>query len=393
MDIGCTRSADEVLATLQELVAIKSVNPAYEDGEIGERYAIEYMAHFFESLGLVCEYQEVAPGRNNVIAHLPGRDETRAVVLESHLDTASALNFSESPFVPDIKEGRLYGRGSCDTKATAAAMMHAVKRMVDSRQKPACSVYVAGVVDEEYSMSGSRKLAEWLAHKQAEGVQFRGIVVSEPTGLVPVVAQKGVVHFAIEMQGKAAHGAYPQLGHNAIVQMAKVVTALNDHFIPGLRDRTAPLVGAATLNIGMITGGMQANAVPATCELLLDRRTIPGEDPDEAYRELSQFINSTTGKSDGFTLNVKQPVQICSSVSTDPNNPFVQDVLERSRNYSSDTNVAGVAFATDASQLQHLDIPIVVLGAGSITQAHTEREYVECEQVLQAAELFQGLIS
>ena len=146
-----TRSENEILATLQEMVAIDSVNPSLPGGERGESGMVDYLAAFFDALDISCELCEVLPGRNNIIATLEGEDPDRVLLFECHMDTASAEVMTIPPFEPHIRDGLLYGRGSCDTKAAGAAMIHAMKRLVEAGIKPPRTIAFAGAVDEESS--------------------------------------------------------------------------------------------------------------------------------------------------------------------------------------------------------------------------------------------------
>src|SRR5476651_1411674 len=150
-------SDSPVIQTLADLVRINSVNSFYEGGP-GEREIATFVREFFEHRGIVAWEQEVFPNRPNVIARLPGRDPSRRVILEAHMDTVSVRGMSIPPFEPRVADGKLYGRGSCDTKAGLAAMMHAVAAVHEAGLQPPCEVWLAAVVDEEFSYRGVVKL-------------------------------------------------------------------------------------------------------------------------------------------------------------------------------------------------------------------------------------------
>src|SRR5579872_1502327 len=139
-----------VAQTLADLVRINSINSSYEGGP-GEREIAAWIRYFFEQRGIEVWEQDVFPNRPNVIARLPGRDPSRRVILEAHTDTVSVKGMSIPPFEPRIEDGKLYGRGSSDTKAGLAAMMHAVLALHESGKRPPCEVWLAAVVDEEFS--------------------------------------------------------------------------------------------------------------------------------------------------------------------------------------------------------------------------------------------------
>jgi len=141
-----------VIDTLAGLVRINSINPEWQGP--GERAMADAVREFFEQAGIETWEVEVLPGRPNVLARLPGRDATRRVVLEVHTDTVSVADMTIPPFEPEIRDGRLYGRGACDVKAGLAAMMHAVRDIHESGEVPPCEVIFAAVIDEEHAYRG-----------------------------------------------------------------------------------------------------------------------------------------------------------------------------------------------------------------------------------------------
>src|SRR5437870_7335637 len=159
-------SVSPVIQTLADLVRINSVNSFYEGGA-GEREIATWVRRFFEQRGIAVWEQEVFPDRPNVIARLPGRDPSRRVILEAHMDTVSVQGMSIPPFEPRVEDGKLYGRGSCDTKGGLAAMMHAVASLNEDGIQPPCEVWLAAAVDEEFSYRGVVKLCESLTAQAA----------------------------------------------------------------------------------------------------------------------------------------------------------------------------------------------------------------------------------
>ncbi|WP_218280221.1 M20 family metallopeptidase [Verrucomicrobium spinosum] len=227
-------SDSPLLLTLAELVSINSVNSSYEGGP-GEAELGEYVRMFFEHRGIETWEQEVFPGRNNVISRLPGRDPGRRIVLEAHMDTVSVKGMSIPPFEPRVAEGRMYGRGACDTKAGLATMMHALADLKAEGITPPCEVWLAAVVDEEYSYRGVVKLCE--------GITAAASIVAEPTELRAVIATKGVLRWRIVVRGKSAHSSKPHLGVNAIHHMSRVVLALEE--MHGRSQRTQRILCSA----------------------------------------------------------------------------------------------------------------------------------------------------
>lgn len=365
----------DVLALLADLVAIPSVNLAY-DGGVPETAVADYVEQFFANHHIETFRQEVQPGRYNVIARLPGRNPNRRVILEAHMDTVSVNGMTIPPFEPKIEDGRLYGRGSCDTKAGLAAMMHAMATIKAAGQTPPCEIWLAAVVDEEYSFTGVLRLCE--------GLEAAAAIVAEPTEMRLVSASKGVLRWRMRTRGKAAHSAKPHLGVNAISHMAAVIQAL-DQQAKTLAKTTHPLLGPATLNIGLIRGGEQVNFVPDLCEITLDRRLIPGEDPHKIWDGYAQLAAQ-------LGAEIEAPFIADSPLETATTDDVVHTAQRVLVDLGRPIAAVGVPFGSDASKLGRIGIPSIIFGPGSIDRAHAAIEYVETDQVLEAAKFFRHFI-
>lgn len=363
-----------VLETLAELVAINSVNPSY-DGGVPELEVALYIERFFFAAGIETFRQYVHPNRFNVIARLPGRNPNRRVVLEAHMDTVSVSGMTIPPFDPVIRDGLLYGRGSCDTKAGLAAMMTALAAVKANGLTPPCEIWLAAVIDEEYSFQGVVRLCQDL--------QAHAAIVAEPTEMRLVTASKGVLRWRIRTRGKAAHSAKPHLGVNAITHMAAVIQALEQQS----RTLTAahPLLGPATLNIGMIHGGEQINFVPDHCEISIDRRLIPGEDAQTVWQGYAELANQLGAAAD-------PPLLADGPLET----PVTADVVHIAQRVlialGRPVAPVGVPFGSDASKLARHGIPSIIFGPGSIDRAHAAIEYVECDQVVETHTFYRQFI-
>lgn len=367
-----------VLQTLADLVRINSINSAY-DGGPGEKEAAAYVRAFFEKRGIEVWEQEVFPGRNNVIARIPGLNPGRRLVFEAHMDTVSIKGMTIDPFDPVIRDGKLHGRGSVDDKAGLAAMMHAVADIHASGELPPCEIWLAAVVDEEYSFRGVVKLCENL--------QAHAAVVAEPTEFKAVIASKGVLRWRIRTKGKAAHSSKPHLGINAITAMSRVVLALQeDH--QRMQEKQHPLLGPATCNVGVIHGGVQVNFVPDEATIEIDRRLLPGEEVDTVLAHYQSLLDALMQQHPDVIAEMETPPMLQDwPFQTDAQEPLVhlaQDIL---RQMDRDPTPTGVPFGSDASKFSRLNIPTLLFGPGSIDQAHAAVEYVECGEV-EAAQAF-----
>ena len=380
MNSSWSRSENEVLATLQDVVAIESINPDLPGGQQGENEMANYTENFFRDLDIPCQRQKVLPNRSNVIATLAGQQTDRILLFECHMDTASAEIMTIPPFEPHISNGLLYGRGACDTKAGGVAMMMAIKALKQAGITPPSTIQYAGVVDEEYLFRGALALAK--------NTNATAVVVSEPTDLAVVRSHKGLARFRIIVKGTAAHSSKPHLGVNAVTKMARLILAIEDEIIPTYEAELHPLVGSPTLNIGVISGGAQVNFVPDQCVIEIDRRTIPGETPEETLQPFRQLIERLKDQDPELEVELEKPFLLDSAMETDTEAEIVQVSRQACRTVLGQPTVTGVPYGTDASKFTTLGIPAIVLGPGSIDQAHAAVEWVDCNQVIQAVEIY-----
>lgn len=372
-----------VLDTLADLVRIPSVNPNYAGGT-GELAVAQYVEQFFADRKIATERQQVFEHRPNVIAKVPGKSSTQRIVLEAHMDTVSVAGMTIDPWDPQIRDGRLYGRGACDTKAGLAAMMHAVAEIVGQGETPACEVWLAATIDEEFSYRGVAAMCQPTFAADAA-------IVAEPTELRPVIASKGLVRWKIETIGKAAHSAKPHLGINAIEHMSRIIAAI-ERDTRTLGSRAHPLLGPATCNIGVIRGGVQVNFVPDRCEIEIDRRLLPGETIQGVLNHYQSIVDSVADEVPRMNVVMHPPMLTDVPLLTNQNTHAVQTMVRVLGDLGLSSEVGGVPFCSDASKFGALGIPSMILGPGSIDQAHAAVEYVDCSQVERAVEIYRRFL-
>jgi len=375
-------SISPVIQTLASLVRINSVNSFYEGGA-GEREIATWVREFFEHRGVVVCEVEVFPDRPNVIARLPGRDPSRRVILEAHMDTVSVQGMRIPPFEPRMDEGKLFGRGSCDTKAGLAAMMHALASVHDEGITPPCEVWLAAVVDEEFSYRGVAKLCEEIAAVAA--------LVAEPTGMRAIIAGKGVLRWRIVVRGKAAHSSKPHLGVNAISHAARIVLAIEeDH--ARLAAKVHPLLGPATVNVGIIRGGVQVNFVPDTCVIEIDRRLLPGESGPAVLAHYRSLLDGLMARHPTLDAVMEPPMILDEALETAADSAPARLASTVLTEMGLDGTLGGVPFGSDASKLSRAGIPSLIIGPGCIDQAHAAVEFVEIAEVERALEFYRNFI-
>lgn len=356
---------------LSELIALPSVNSSFlpaNHPHAGEARVAEHLAMLGKRAGLDIEFQNVLPGRRNVIARLrPSGKVRQTILLAPHLDTVNVV--SDAQLKPTTRGGRLYGRGACDTKGSVAVMFGALCDLAAMKSRPRdTEIIFIGLVDEEHGQSGSRFLAK---------KKFKAdlAIVGEPTRLVLATAHKGSVWLEVTTRGRAAHGATPWFGDNAAHSMARVVDALQTDYAAQLKRKKHPLLGCGTVSVGTICGGTQVNIVPDGCVIGVDRRTLPGESESATRLAMSAFLKSR--KLNATVSNVK--LSPCPALETSERLPLVKQFLgsigqKRGR---------GLHYFCDAAVLASGGIPSVVFGPGDIAQAHTSDEWIEISQLEQ----------
>lgn len=354
---------------LRELIALPSVNNAFlpaNHPRAGEQRVAEFLAHVAVKAGLQVSWQRVFPGRRNLLARLtPSGKARQRILLAPHLDTVDATD--EKQFSPRVKGGRLYGRGACDTKGSVTVMLSALMEVARGGRRPMeTEIIFAGLVDEEMGQGGSRALA-------AAGMKADLAIVGEPTRLRVATCHKGDLWLRLETRGKAAHSSRPELGRNAVHEMAKVVDLLETEYAARLRRRRHPLLGHATVNVGTISGGEQANIVPAHCSIMVDRRTLPGETEGAVRKEIRLLLrqhNLTAWLTDAKAAS-------CPPLETNPDWPLVRRLLKS----MGQVRPVGVHYFCDAAVLAAGGIPSVVFGPGDIGHAHSAEEWISLESL------------
>lgn len=372
---------------LTDLIRIPSINPMgrhdCDPAICGEERVSEFLLGWLSRLGISAKAQAVSPGRNNVIAMIPASISTSATMLwEVHQDTVPADNMTVPPFEGIVSDGKVFGRGACDVKGAMAAMLSALEILVKPDSVRRQNLIVGFTVDEEHTFLGVQKLAADLDGMLPNGWSRPFVaVVAEPTGLDLVVSHKGVARWKIVLVGRACHSSMPWDGVNAIFGASYILQALErlaNELLLGPKD---PVLGPATLSAGMIRGGSAPNIVPDSCEIIVDRRLLPGETPEGATRQLRSALQSALPRQEGLSLQVEEPWLKCPPLPDSVPIRLRETMLSVAHSHSQHSIVRSVSFGTDASTLCQGGIPSLVFGPGSIDQAHTKDEWIAIDQL------------
>lgn len=366
-------NSSAVVELLRHLVAIPSVNPelAEDDAIRGEKRLVDWLEPWFAAKGFRTRRIEPTAGRPNLVAHWGPDSAARTLMFESHLDTVGVTGYEGNPFELREVEGKLYGRGSCDTKGPLAAFMAALDDETLSALRASDTQLIwLGAIGEETGNLGAEEAA-------AAGIRADACVVLEPTGLRIVHAHKGACWFKAATRGRAAHGSDPTRGDNAILKIPAVWRAIEDATAQAATRFTLPDLGAPTVSLGTIQGGTGTNVVPDHCEIQVDRRFLPGESCDAILDDLRQRVADIPGGVD-FTL-LKEGRAFHTAADAD-----------LPRRLGAALSAAGVkpaidtaAWCSDAGVLAPVCGQTLVWGPGDIAQAHTTAEFI-AETSLQA---------
>ena len=396
----------EHVATLADLVRRPSINPMGR-GVSGPDYlegrVTDYLVQRFMAAGLPWVRQSVSPGRDNVLARLEATVPNAPTVLwDAHQDTVPVDGMTIDPFMPFVREGRLYGRGSCDVKGGMAAMLVALDRLRTSDQPRRAHVVFTATVNEEFGFSGAKAIARLWTRPTAEltppdrtacdllGGPPAAAVVAEPTELDIVTQHKGAVRWRMRVHGLACHSAFPEHGDNAIYPAGRAIGAIESLAKELLTRHPDHPCGPPTLNLGTIHGGMGVNLVPDLVVFELDRRVVPGESPQAARDEVIARIAAACGSA---RIEHDEPFLESSGLPAMADRTWFDRLTAAASRRGVASRQIAARYGTNASVFAAAGVPSLVFGPGSIAQAHTADEWIELSQIDTAADILAGIVA
>lgn len=372
---------EPVVKLLADLVAIPSMNPmgrTRSGREYSEQALAEFLAELLKKSGIDVQLQQVTPGRPNVLAYVDAR-ASKTILLEAHLDTVHADNMAVEPFNPIIRDERLYGRGSCDTKGSMACFLQAVLTVL-AKGSLNQNVVLLFVSDEEYRFAGAQYAA-------ARGLKADAGIAGEPTQLRIVRAHKGVTRWKAMTRGVAAHSAYPERGKNAIYAMARLISRLEEYAATLLQKPPHTELGTPTLSIGVVEGGQAVNVVPDRCWIEIDRRSLPGETAGSILDPIRSLLHDLPD------WEFQEPYLSVAGMDVPENAAVVQKLSASVKEVLGECLIESAQYATDAGIYAAAGIPTVVFGPGDIAQAHTDSEFIELKQLKQAVQIVERFLT
>lgn len=366
-------NTESLASWLGRLVRISSVSPdqggprALSAGPLGEARLGDAVAQWFQELGGKVETKEVLPGRSNVYGIWPGKTNRWAAV-DIHLDTVGVEQMDGDPFSGALHDGRVWGRGAVDTKASLAVILTLLERMRATGATPAMHLLIGVTVDEEVGARGAPAFATWIGRRACP---IDEMVVAEPTLCVPYTAHKGVLRMRFEIAGIPAHSSQPHLGRNAISAAAHLVAALEEENARLEQSEGSPPLGVGTLTVTLIEGGRGLNVVPDRCAVTIDRRVVTGERTADIRARLEDLARGACP----FPFTVETLIAI-EAFHQPADTPFVTRLSELCK-----AEPATAPFCSNAWAYPGVAKACVILGPGSIAQAHGTVEWVEVSEL------------
>ena len=366
-----------------DLVRIPSVNPLQAgptSGDEGEVAMSAWLAERAADLGAEVTTDEVIDGRENVYARFEGQSD-RTIVVDVHIDTVGVEHMTDPPFDGRIEDGRVYGRGSVDTKASLAIVLSVIEEMKRNGERPMPTINVVGTVAEEVGgLMGAGRFAAWLA---ANNERVDQMIVAEPTNCAPVYGHKGGVGMEVTVHGHACHSSQPHLGVNAISGAGRIVDAIDaeQERIDALEPATE--VGNGSVAVLTMEGGVARNIIPPHASMYIGRRVAPMEDPDEIFEHLSAI---TRAAAEPCAVDISLEAAFKGFYQS-PDSPLVRWLAEQ-----GETDPDVVTYGSNALQYTDTGAEIVVFGPGSIDQAHQAVEWIDIDEIDKAARLYRGLL-
>jgi len=365
---------------LADLVAIDTQNPPGNEAR-----AAQYLQRLLTTEGFEVSQQEYKPDRINVIARLEN-GAGPVFAFNTHMDVVPVGDgWSSDPFALKEMDGRLYGRGSCDCKGPLAAMLEAMRMLAAERAAWSGTLLGVFVADEEIASEGAKFYA-------ASAPKIDAAVVGEPTSNATFTAHKGSLRPVVRVHGVSAHSGTPHLGENAIYRAGELLGLVAEHHEKVVRHRTHPLVGAASLTVTRMNGGHADNVLPGTCDLLLDRRMVPGEDEEVVKREIGDLLALARARFGVRAEIVDYKATTGGATETALDTPIVQASLAASCAHgATKPGPFGFQGGCDLVHFRGIGAQGTVIGPGDLAVAHKPDEFVPVDEFVACSLIYRDV--
>lgn len=365
---------------LADLVAIDTQNPPGH--ELG---AAQYLRGLLTTEGFKVALQPYQPARVNVVARLEN-GAGPVFAFNTHMDVVPVgEGWSSDPLTLREADGRLYGRGACDCKGPLAAMLEAMRMLAADRAVWSGTLLGVFVADEEIASEGAKFYA-------STGPKIDAAVIGEPTSNATFTAHKGSLRPIVRVHGVSAHSGTPHLGDNAVYRAGALLGLVAEHHETVVRHRTHPLVGAASLTVTRMNGGHADNVLPGACDLLLDRRMVPGEDEEAVKREIGDLLALARERFGVRAEIAGYKATTGGATETALDTPIVQASLAASRAHGvAKPGPFGFQGGCDLVHFRSLGAQGTVIGPGDLAVAHKPDEFVPVDEFVAASLIYRDV--
>lgn len=364
----------EVISLTRKLLSFNNINPPGNEGAIAR-----YTGRLLEKNGFHNEYLVYGENRLHLVAEKGISNLSPPIVFSGHFDTVplGAKKWSVDPFAGEIKDNKIFGRGSSDMKSGIAAMIcAAIEAFKES--SPAGGVRMILTADEESGCLGAQHLVKEMKNPG----KASALIIGEPTSNLPMIGHKGALYLNAITSGVTAHSSMPELGVNAIYKAAKAIMKIMNFNFKTVID---PLLGFPTINVGKISGGLNINSVPDHAEFTIDIRSTTKTNHKEILKKLGNELSDE--------ILIEKLVDL-EPVATDERDPFIQMVYNVCGIDRDKITYKALPYLTDGSVLQTIykRVPVVILGPGHPGLAHQTDEYCSLDKLEQAVDIYKNII-
>lgn len=365
---------NRLIKLTQDLIRINSENPPGQEAAIAS-----FVGSYLKKLGLKPRIFRFAPGRDNILAVIKGESSLTPLLITPHLDTVPAgSGWSFGPFTAQRRGDKIYGRGASDCKGNLAVALEVMRSLEEERVCLKHDLIFLATADEE--ACSNQGLIPILKKKI---VKASCAIILDAADLTIVTAQKGLLHFTVKVSGRKAHGAYPQLGRNAINGAACLIQVLTRIRFSGPRHS---LLQPSTINIGTIHGGDKVNIVADWCEFEVDVRFLPGMKARDIIKRVKAVFDKEDVSYKIVIDNVQAPFEIASG------HFLVKALQKAAATCHVQTRIAGSSGATVLSFFQDQRIPAVATGYGVAACMHASDEFVRAHDLFNGARVLERFI-
>lgn len=372
--------SEEIIQLAKELIAFPTENPPANYTEISKFIHAQYI-----KLGLEVKVISGEPGKTNICARWQGDGSSKEVLLfTGHQDVVPAgEGWKYNPFVATIEGNNLIGRGTNDVKGTLAAQMIAVKALKEAGVNLKGSLYLFSTVDDETAGNMGLKYVINEGWEQLGWEKPTFHILGDPTNLDVFIAFKGRMWVKITLEGRSAHGGNPAAGINAIEKMTHLIEEILKY-----ERQSHPLMGVDTINIGTIQGGEKTNIVPSQCTMTVDYRFVTPQTSEDIVQRLMTTIKGLEAIDPEFKLKEFTIFERRDPRDVAADNRFVQELKSITEEITlKPSKLGGFLSAGDAYHSLSKGIPAVVYGAGSISDAHTNKEFVPLDELVASSKI------